>query len=268
MAIAADDTIRFLLFDLDDTLIVEWKSAESSFIQTIVQSGYSIDPADFVKTIRAQARELWYQLPTIDFCLKIGISSWEALWADFSGDDPEFGMLRELAPDYRLQSWYNSLKKYGIDSLASAGKLSNLFKLIRNEKHILYPETADTLHLLKRNYRLGLITNGALDLQWKKIEGGRLKGFFDTITISGELGFAKPDARIFSEALVKLGAKKEETLMVGDTLGTDIKGAQELGIKTAWINREKKPVGDIVPDHQIISLTELVGILNILNNTV
>ena len=53
-----------ILFDLDDTLIVEWKSAEESFIETIGQIDSHVNADEFLKTIREQARELWYKLPT------------------------------------------------------------------------------------------------------------------------------------------------------------------------------------------------------------
>jgi putative hydrolase of the HAD superfamily len=274
-----------ILFDLDDTLIVEWKSADESFTETISRINDPIDPDEFIKTIRETARELWYQLPTIDFCRKIQISSWEGLWADFSGDEESFKKLREVSAAYRFETWHQALSKFNIHNPEIAAGLSLEFKRIRNTKHILFPETEAVLDKLRGLYKLGLITNGAPDLQWKKIDGGNLRQYFDCIVISGEHGYAKPDERLFDIAMKGLKSEKSGTLMVGDTLKSDIKGAQDYGMKTIWINRDNKDYkvnkvnkvyreerdkkndrgnGDILeikPDFEITSLSEIFYVL-------
>lgn len=256
-----------VLFDLDDTLIVEWKSAEESFIETIGQIDHKIDIDEFIKTIRGQAKELWYKLPTIDFCLKIGISSWEALWAEFDGNDNHYKILRDLSPNYRFETWNQTLIKFNINNPDIANKLSLEFKKIRDTKHKLFPETKDTLDKLKSLVKLGIITNGAPDLQWKKINGGNLKHFFDCITISGEHGYAKPDKRLFDIAMDGLKAKKSSAIMVGDSLNSDIRGAQDFGIKTIWINRNNNKFENIKPDYEIANLTEIIKIITTPPNT-
>jgi putative hydrolase of the HAD superfamily len=154
-----------ILFDLDDTLIIEWESAEESFIETIVQLDQNIDKDGFLRTIRKQARDNWYKLPTIDYCLKIGISSWEGLWADFTGESEELKDLRNLSAKYRFETWHQTLINFNINDPEIAEKLSLDFKRIRHTKHRLFYETIDTLDKLKKTYKLGLITNGAPDLQ-------------------------------------------------------------------------------------------------------
>jgi FMN phosphatase YigB (HAD superfamily) len=109
------EKIDTILFDLDDTLIVEYQSAEDSFVETIKLLDSPIDTGDFLQTIRKQAREEWYKMPTIDYSKRIGISSWEALWADFTGDHEQLKKLRELVPGYRLRSWHQTLIHFGID---------------------------------------------------------------------------------------------------------------------------------------------------------
>ena len=251
-----------VLFDLDDTLIVEWKSAEESFIETISQTDYPVNADEFVRAIRETARELWYKLPTIDFCRGIGISSWEGLWADFTGDDESFEKLRDLSAAYRFETWNQTLSKFNIHNPEMADKLSLEFKRIRNTKHILFPETIGVLERLKSLCKLGLITNGAPDLQWKKIDGGDLRKYFNSIIISGEHGYAKPDQRIFDDAMKELNSEKSGTVMVGDTLKSDIKGAQDYGLTTIWINRNKKDASEIKPDFEITDLSQIYNILN------
>jgi putative hydrolase of the HAD superfamily len=246
-------------------LIVEWQSAEESFRETIEQIDYHINIDEFLTAVREKARERWYKLPTARFCRKIGISSWEGLWADFNGENVYFKKLQELASTYRFETWNQTLLKFNINDPELALKLSLEFKRIRNTKHVLFPETIDTLNRLKGTWRLGLITNGAPDLQWKKINGSNLKRYFDCIIISGDYGFAKPVKRLFLAALNELQASKSSTIMVGDSLQTDIKGAQNIGIKSIWINRSNSQIGDIKSDYEITNLTEMFEIIARLN---
>jgi putative hydrolase of the HAD superfamily len=256
-----ENNINTILFDLDDTLIMERQSADDSFIETIRLAKLQINEDDFLQVIRNQARELWYQLPTIDFCLNIGLSSWAALWADFTGDEEIFVKLRELSPDYRFETWNLTLMKFNIKQPGVAEMLSREFIRIRRSKHILFPETIDTLNQLKGRFKFGLITNGTPDLQWKKIEGGNLKKYFDCITIAGEYGFAKPDSRLFEAVISGLKSSKKNAVMVGDSLNSDIAGARNYGLKTIWVNRTGRIAEEIKPDYEINNLTELFKII-------
>ena len=76
---------------------------------------------------------------------------------------------------------------------------------------------------LKGKYKLLLLTNGSPDLQNTKLEiTPELVPYFDQIVISGAFGKGKPDPSIFEHALSLLEIDKEEALMVGDNLMTDI----------------------------------------------
>lgn len=146
--------------------------------------------------------------------------------------------------------------------LVPGKKISLEFKRIRSGKHRLFPETKDILKTLKNKYKIGLITNGAPDLQWKKIKGADLEYYFNFIAISGEYGFAKPDSRLFDVAIKGCKSIPGRTTMVGDSLYTDIKGGLDFGIKTVWVNRNNGSLTTINPDYE---LTDLYGIYNILS---
>jgi putative hydrolase of the HAD superfamily len=251
-------TIKTILFDLDDTLIVERKSAEESFRETIASTKIKLDYDLFAESIFKTAKEEWYKLPTIDFCLRIGISSWEGLWGDFTGEGIYFSHLRQLAAKYRFDVWNNHLKKFGIEDEKLALQLGEDFKRIRNTKHVLFEETIEILNQLKNRYQLGLITNGAPDIQWKKINGGRLASIFETIIISGEHGFAKPDSRLFEIALKRLNTVKESTVMIGDSLEKDIQGAHDFGLKTIWVNRKGITDEFTTSDYEVSDLSQLI----------
>ena len=251
-----------ILFDLDDTLIKEAESAQESVFETINKLDAGINKTEFLNILHQQARELWYNSPVIDFFRHFGISSLEALWADFTGDGPELTKLREFSGEYRFNTWSRALHRFNIMDPAVAERACTEYKNIRNSKHNLFPETTGTLTVLTERYKLGLITNGAPDLQWKKIDGGNLRHFFGYIAISGECGYAKPDKRLFDSVLRGLKSLPSNTIMVGNNLQTDIKGAQDYGILTIWVDRDGNSLTDnIIPDYKISNLSEVIEIV-------
>ena len=85
--------------------------------------------------------------------------------------------------------------------------------------------------------RIGIITNGDIDFQTRKIAALGIAGRVEHLVASGELGFAKPDARIFDHACALFGVPPEAALYVGDRLATDAVGAQQAGLTGVWLNR-------------------------------
>lgn len=124
----------------------------------------------------------------------------------------------------------------------------------------VYPGAYETLDYLKKKYKLALITNGFSSGQNLKINTGKLRDYFDYIAISQEVGFAKPDPKIYQLALDELNIKANEAIFVGDTFSLDIKGAVSAGIKPIWINQEIKRVCDY-PITTIRDINELKDIL-------
>ncbi len=254
-----------LLFDLDDTLTVADRAADEAFFAAAerVQQKHGLDPRAFAHEAEKVAHELWHDSPHFAWCDAIGISSWEGLCASFAGDGPEFRALSTWAPAYRLDTWSRALSNCGVRDASLAEELSALFPRETLRRCLPFPEVEAELHDLKRRYRLGLLTNGAPDLQRSKIEGAHLPDVFDAVLISGEVGVGKPEPRVFEVAVAALGASVIETVMVGDNPSRDILGARRAGMRSVWINRDgqRLPEGAAVADAEIASLVELQGVL-------
>jgi len=253
-----------VIFDLDDTLVVEVASADAAFIATcaLAHKEYGIDPEGLHQTVRLKARELWYASPARAYCVDIGISSWEGLWARFRGDDPNLKVLRAWAPTYRLEAWSRALAEYGANDPSFAEQLADTFQSERRGRHVVYPDTKPTLDDVRERYRVALLTNGAADLQREKIRESKLAPFFEVIVISGEVGVRKPEPEIFALVLDRLGVTAGTAVMVGNSLGSDVAGAQRAGLKGVWLNRSGRDCDDeIEPDAKITSLSELKDIL-------
>jgi putative hydrolase of the HAD superfamily len=86
--------------------------------------------------------------------------------------------------------------------------------------------------------RLGMITNGDLAFQTRKIAGLGITERFEHVITSGALGFAKPDPRIFHHACNLFGVEPAEALYVGDRLKTDAIGAAAAGLAGVWLDRD------------------------------
>lgn len=256
--------IRNILFDLDDTLVVEGASADAAFLTTCERAyeKHGVTPEALHQSVRYHARQLWRASATITYCRAIGISSWEGLWARFLGSDPNLKRLRAWAPTYRREAWFHALTDHGVSDLSFAEQLSDIFLSERRKRHVVFSDVEESLTGLRRIYQLALITNGAPDLQREKIQGTNLARFFDAILISGEVGVGKPDCRIFKLALDALAASPSETVMVGDSLTRDILGAQRAGLRGIWLNRsENDTTSQVTADVQITSLSQMVQLL-------
>ncbi|MEK4426553.1 HAD family hydrolase [Solibacillus sp. FSL K6-1523] len=121
-------------------------------------------------------------------------------------------------------------------------------------------ETVNIIKTIKMHVKVGIITNGSTQRQKAKIINTELNHYFETIIISEEAGFSKPDKRIFELALKKLNVEPEDALFVGDDLEKDIGGCQNTGIKGIWFNPQRNNNDtEIKPYAEIKSLAELLS---------
>jgi len=128
----------------------------------------------------------------------------------------------------------------------------------------IYVEGAQSLiQKLHKSYRLALITNGLPELQRPRLELTGLEKYFDPIVISDVIGAAKPDSAFFDYVYEKSGRpSKDQILIIGDTLTSDIRGGINYGIDTCWFNFhgiENKT--EYRPTYTISNLAELDKLL-------
>lgn len=127
----------------------------------------------------------------------------------YFGKDFDFEFLDQFAKDYLARSPY---------------------------KTNLFPGAFETLNYLKGKYQLHIITNGFKEVQYIKLDSSNLASYFDIIICSDEVGFKKPNAKIFELALEAAQAKANESLMIGDSEETDVMGAIRVGMQAFWFN--------------------------------
>jgi putative hydrolase of the HAD superfamily len=256
--------IKAIIFDLDDTLLWDQKSIKEAFVATckIAEERYGIEANQLEEAVREAARNLYSSYEFYPFTQMIGINPFEGLWGDFLDDHVDFKKMKEVVPAYRKDAWTTGLRAMGVDDPDFGYELAELFPQERRKAPFVYEESFKTLDALKEDYQLLLLTNGSPDLQKTKLAiTQELIPYFDKVVISGDFGRGKPDPTIFAHALSLMSLKKDEVIMVGDNLMTDILGANRAGIKSVWINRHNKERNEVIPTFEIQHLEELYPIL-------
>ncbi|MGN7479118.1 HAD family hydrolase [Solibacillus silvestris] len=260
--------IKTIIFDLDDTLLFDQKSVKTAFEKTCEYAAAkrNVDPGELEEAVRSAARVLYESYPTYDYTVLIGINPFEGLWGTFDDPTPQFLQMKEIVPAYRAQAWTDGLAAVGVEDADLGAELGERFVEERKKSPFFYDDTFAVLDELKGKYQLVLLTNGAPSLQNLKLEiTPEIVPYFDHIVISGDFGKGKPDASIFEFVMDKAQVTKDEAIMVGDNLMTDILGSSRVGMQNVWINREdKRKNPDIAPTYEVTSLTEFLQLLKAL----
>lgn len=123
---------------------------------------------------------------------------------------------------------------------------------------VLKKGAIELLTKLKDAYQLHVITNGFKEVQHTKLQQCALDPYFEHIIISEDIGYNKPDVRIFREAERLANTNREECLMIGDNFNTDIVGAKNAGWQSIWYNPDNNKRYQA---KQIQCLTELMEVL-------
>ena len=106
---------------------------------------------------------------------------------------------------------------------------------------------------------LATVSNGATAVQQARIRDSGVEKYMDGIYISEKIGAAKPSAKLFEHVLKDLGiTNRSRVLMVGDDLLADIKGGQNAGLDTCWVNfKNEENDTNVIPKYEIHSYEEL-----------
>jgi len=235
-------TKRTVLFDLDDTLVAFAAVREASWLQVCHEYHLENRKTSALKTYENIRKHN------------------DRYWSD-EKNHREGRLAIETARRQVVSAAFNELGR----PLKDAHILADRFSIVRLEKMYVLPGVEHTLQaLLDRHYEMALITNGDCDTQRKKIKRFAIAKYFKHVLIEEEIGFGKPDQRIYLEALSYFGISPEESWMVGDNLNLDIAAPQSLGIRGIWYDSKGiglPPTAPAVPFRIIRITTDLLEIL-------
>ena len=224
--------IQTILFDLDDTLLDFHRSEAVAISETLAHLG--ITPTDAILT-RYSA---------------INLSHWERLErGEISRNQVLTGRFSVLFGDLGVNRSPDEAQRHYEHQLSL--------------QHFFLPGGKALLDQLKDAYTLVIISNVTATVQDRRIQDAGLIPYFKHIFISQRLGNDKPQKAFFDACFEAMpGVKREECLIVGDSLTSDMLGGRNAGIPTCWYNPHGKPRrADIPVDYEIHRLEELPELL-------
>ncbi|HEV3216345.1 MAG TPA: HAD family hydrolase [Vicinamibacterales bacterium] len=155
-----------------------------------------------------------------------------------------------------------ALARLGVDKPELAAKIAGVYGREREAGMQPLPDAIDTVRRLREaGCRLALLTNGAGAAQRRKIVRFGLSDLFDAILVEGEVGYGKPDERIYRLALEALAVDPQDAWMAGDNLEWDVAAPQKIGLFAVWIDGTGKglpPSSGVRPDRIVRTLSELM----------
>lgn len=127
----------------------------------------------------------------------------------------------------------------------------------------LLPHTRDVLEHLSKYYDLYIVTNGVSKTQYNRLYKSHIDKYFINIFVSEDIGYQKPMKEYFDYCFARISDfQLKKTLIIGDSLSSDILGGINAGIDTCWIHTAHMThTTDIIPTYSIRDLRELYDIL-------
>ncbi len=229
--------IKNVLIDLDDT-IFDFKRAERTALSRSL-SEMGIEP-DSAVLERYSEINLWH---------------WKQLeLGNISRKEVLTGRFRKLFEEYRIAASPEDAQHHYEHNLGIG--------------HYFMPGAAELLEELKGSYRLYLASNGTKTVQQSRIKSGDIAAYFDGIFISEDIGADKPSAGFFEGVFARVpDMRKEETVIIGDSLTSDMRGGKNFGLATIWYNPEHKEnytldnESPVRPDYEIDALSKAAQVL-------
>lgn len=231
---------RAVLFDLDDTLVRYRRSSG-----TLLEEAFDAVGVDPIFPVEAYFEQFPRFADRTDSVAELRRECFAALCAD-RGRDPDLG--RRVADVYADERDHRN-----VEWVAGAREAVESFS---------------------ERYRVGIVTNSPADAARQKIDACDVDDYAETVVFAGHDTLAKPATEPFDRALETLDVGPERAIHVGDSLRSDVAGANAAGLRSvlfaAGEGREdgeasERGIGDggdeqRVPDHRITSMSELTSL--------
>ena len=179
----------------------------------------------------------------------------EALWAKQKRNEMSVAEVLDVR-------FVHLKERLGVDYDSDQARMN--FGHSLGEQYIMEPGIENLLERLSADYGIYAASNGVLSMQENRLQLAGLKKYFTDLFVSDDIGYQKPDINYFKECLNRTGLKASEILMVGDSLISDIAGANAAGIGSCWYNPYcLENNSEVEADMEINHLNDLAGILDV-----
>ena len=224
--------IRYVLFDVDDTLLDFGKAEAAAIRKTFERIGIPVTDELIRRYSEINAQQ----------------------WSRFEKGE----ITREKLLTERFDILFSEL---GINVPSEMAQAS--YEYLLGIGHYFVDGAGELLEALKDKYELYIVSNGNASVQDRRLKSAGIIPYFKDIFISERVGFNKPSAEFFEACFERIpGFEKDKAVIVGDRLSSDILGGINAGVKTCWFNpRGDAPDPDIPADYEIKHLGELPALL-------
>lgn len=220
--------IKAILWDIDGTLLNFLKSEEYG-IRTCFQKFGLGECTDAMMTRYSAINRKWWERLERGECTKPEV---------LEGRFREFFSLEGILFD-------------------RVDEFNDAYQIHLGDKAFFHDGGKETVESLQGRYLQVAVTNGTAVAQERKLQKSGLDQILDGIFISEKIGFEKPDIRFFEAVFAALPCKKEECVIIGDSLTSDMQGGINAGIERWWYNPKSLPA-DRPVDRIITNLTEVL----------
>lgn len=223
---------EYLLFDVDGTLL-DFSQTEQFALKKTFEK-YQIPLTQEIKTT--------YEMMN------------KALWQDF-----EKGLIDKKTLVYTR--FVKLFKQFDIKKDGVA--FEDDYQKALGEGYFTLPYAQDVLKKLSQEYKLYVVTNGVSQTQYNRLKGAHIDHYFQDIFVSEDTGYQKPMKEYFDYCFQRINhIDMNKTLIIGDSLSSDIQGGNNVGIDTCWYNPQhiEKPQ-NIIITYMIHDLKELLSFL-------
>lgn len=232
--------IEYILWDIDNTLLSFDLAEKAAMTSGFSKFNLAIDDDKAIDVYKVINDKYWRMLE--------------------SGK-----MTREQILGGRFKEFFDSYH------ISYDDELINDFNLYYQEelgKQVFFNDSAmETLKTLKKQYKQYAVTNGTKLAQEAKVINSGLDKIFDGVFISEDLGYDKPNKKFFNIVFETVGSyNPNEYIVIGDSLTSDMQGANNAGIRNIWYNpKDKENNLGVKVDYEIHSLEKVPLIIEDIN---
>ena len=224
---------KVILFDADETLFDFKKAEREAFKNTMIDFGVDYDEDYHFNTYEEINSAIWKEL--------------------------EQGLITQQK--LKVERFRRFIDK--IEMNFDENEFASTYMKYLGDGSFLFEGAIELIEDLSKKYTLSIVTNGLTVVQERRIKKSVIAKYFKDIVISEEIGIAKPHPDIFEHAINNLGEfNKDEILMIGDNIGSDIKGGINYNIDTCWYNPNKvENKTDLIPTYEMSDYNEIRSLL-------
>ena len=223
--------ISTVFIDVDDTLLDFHEGAKDAMKRGFLEAGLTYK------------KEMFETFSTIN----------DSLWRKIE--------TKEITRDelYRIR-WKLVFDAISIDF--DGEEFEEIFLRMLRTSSVPVPYAIELMQYLSGKYTVCVASNAPHDQQLLRMENVGLTPYIDHVFTSERFGYEKPSVKFFDCCFdILKDVKKDQVIIIGDSVTADIKGGIDYGIKTCWFNYRNKPAQGIQPDYTIDKLEDLLKIL-------